>query len=69
MAAPFPRLIPAHVGGRSLLRKALLCPPKRRKQPERYTPLIPNISESLGAAASVPPQKIVKNWLTKNIVK
>jgi hypothetical protein len=32
----FPRLIPAHLGGRSLLRKALLCPPKRRKQPERY---------------------------------
>ena len=31
-----PRLIPAHLGGRSLLRKALLCPPKRRKQPERY---------------------------------
>jgi hypothetical protein len=32
----FPRLIPARLGGRSLLRKALLCPPKRRKQPERY---------------------------------
>jgi hypothetical protein len=32
----FPRLIPAHLGGRSLHRKALLCPPKRRKQPERY---------------------------------
>jgi hypothetical protein len=27
------------LGGRSLLRKALLCPPKRRKQPERYVPL------------------------------
>jgi hypothetical protein len=26
-----PRLIAAHLGGRSLLRKALLCPPKRRK--------------------------------------
>jgi len=36
MASPFPRLIPAHLGGRPLLRKALLCPPKRRKQPERY---------------------------------
>jgi hypothetical protein len=34
-----PRLIPAQLGGRSLLRKALLCPPKRRKQPERYAPL------------------------------
>jgi hypothetical protein len=29
----FPRLIPAHLGGRSLLHKALVCPPKRRKQP------------------------------------
>jgi hypothetical protein len=26
----------AHLGGRSLLRKALMCPPKRRLQPERY---------------------------------
>jgi hypothetical protein len=34
-----PRLIAAHLGGRSLLRKALLCPPKRRKQPERYAKL------------------------------
>jgi hypothetical protein len=28
------------LGGRSLLRKALLCPPKRRKQLDRYAPLI-----------------------------
>jgi hypothetical protein len=41
MAAPFPRLIPAHLGGRSLLRKVLLCPPKRRKQPERYAQYAP----------------------------
>jgi hypothetical protein len=40
----FPRLIPAHLGGRSLLRKALLCPPKRRKQPERYVPFFLKLS-------------------------
>jgi hypothetical protein len=28
----FPRLIAAHLGGRSLLCKALLCSPKHRKQ-------------------------------------
>jgi hypothetical protein len=28
---------------------------KRRKQPERYVPLIPNISEIMGTAASMPP--------------
>jgi hypothetical protein len=38
-----PRLIPAHLGGRSLLRKALLCPPKRRKQPERYATFTPKL--------------------------
>jgi hypothetical protein len=27
---------PAHLGRGSMLRIALLCPPKRRKQPERY---------------------------------
>jgi hypothetical protein len=32
----FPRLPHPHWGGRPLLRKALICPPKRRKQPERY---------------------------------
>jgi len=35
MAAPFPRLPHPHLGGRSLLRKALICPPKRQLQPER----------------------------------
>jgi hypothetical protein len=30
--------------------------PKRHIQPERYAPLIPDISEKIVAAASVPPQ-------------
>jgi hypothetical protein len=33
----------AHLGGRSLLRKALMCPPKRRLQPERYVQYGPKI--------------------------
>jgi hypothetical protein len=36
MAMPFPRLPHPHLGGRSLLRNALICPPKRQLQPERY---------------------------------
>jgi hypothetical protein len=35
------------LGGRSLLRKALLCPPKRRKQPERYAPLCLKVLEGV----------------------
>jgi len=39
MATPFPRLPHPNLGGRSLLRKALICPPKLQLQPERYVPL------------------------------
>jgi len=35
------------LGGRSLLRKGLLCPPKRRKQPERYVKLRLTFSENV----------------------
>jgi hypothetical protein len=31
-------------------------PPKRRKQPERYTPFFLKFSEEMAAAASMPPQ-------------
>jgi hypothetical protein len=50
----FPRLIQAHLGGRSLLRKALLCPPKRRKQLERYAQYFLNISQKSS-------KKMIKN--------
>jgi len=45
MATPFPRLPHPHLGGRSLLRKALLCPPKRQLQPERYATLFLQLVE------------------------
>jgi len=42
MATPFPRLPHPNLGGRSLLRKALVCPPKLLLQPERYAKYEPN---------------------------
>jgi len=43
MAAPFPRLPHPNLGGRSLLRKALIRPPKLLLQPERYATVALNL--------------------------
>jgi hypothetical protein len=39
--APFPRSLQTHFGGAKLLRNFFIAPPKRRKQPERYTQFLP----------------------------